>query len=207
MSKSASKEILRFVAALGQPALSSRVREIRASDGTTTTDSSAASADAVLSKSFCVLDRDEQRALLGDRTEITAIIETSRGTMELVLFAREAPATVAHFLKLAKDGFFNGILTHRVVPLFVAQFGCPRGDGYGGPGFVLPCELNARTYTRGSLGMALAGQDTGGSQWFLCHEAQPHLDLRYTIFGHLRSGYEVLDALRPGDSILKVIVP
>jgi cyclophilin family peptidyl-prolyl cis-trans isomerase len=133
-----------------------------------------------------------------------AIVHTNRGKLEIALFAHEAPVTVESFLAMAKKGFFDGLLFHRVVPAFVAQAGCPRGDGWGGPGYTLPCEITDRTYQRGSLGMALAGKDTGGSQWFLCHRPTPHLDGRYTLFGQLEKGFEVLDALLPGDVILGV---
>ncbi len=140
----------------------------------------------------------------------TAVIETSRGALRVELFAKEAPITVDNFVFLGRSGFFDGLLFHRVVPNFVAQAGCPRGDGSGEPPALplglshLPCELSERPYERGSLGMALTGKDTGGSQWFFCHTAAPHLDGRYTQFGRLIEGFEILDRLVPGDTILGV---
>jgi cyclophilin family peptidyl-prolyl cis-trans isomerase len=136
-----------------------------------------------------------------------AIVHTTRGEIALDLRPDVAPATVANFVQLARQGFYDGVLFHRVVPGFVAQAGCPRGDGWGGPGYTIRCENSALTYQRGTLGMALAGKDTGGSQWFLSHEAQPHLDQRYPIFGQVATGLDVLDALLPGDVILTVTIP
>ena len=138
------------------------------------------------------------------KSQIQVRVATNKGVLELLLFADEAPHAVLNFLSLAKAGAYDGILFHRVVPGFVAQAGCNRGDGWGSPGYTIPCEIGPRTYRRGTLGMALAGKDTGGSQWFLCHEPQPHLDMRYTIFGELTQGFEVLDALVPGDVIKSV---
>jgi cyclophilin family peptidyl-prolyl cis-trans isomerase len=133
-----------------------------------------------------------------------ALIETSKGDVTIRLFAVDAPLTVENFMRLAKSGFYDGILWHRVVPAFVAQAGCPRGDGWGGPGYTIPCEVNDRTYQRGSVGMALAGKDTGGSQFFICHRALPHLDGRYTLFGQVTDGMDVVDKLTQDDVILKV---
>ncbi len=135
---------------------------------------------------------------------VRAKLRTNRGDVTLRLVTSEAPITVSNFVRLAKSGFYDGILWHRVVPAFVAQAGCPRGDGWGGPGYTIRCELNARPYVRGSVGMALAGKDTGGSQFFICHRATPHLDGRYTNFGDVESGMDVVDALVPGDVILGV---
>ena len=131
-------------------------------------------------------------------------VHTSRGDLDLLLNADAAPRTVANFLKLAAMGFYDGVLFHRVVPDFVVQAGCPRGDGWGGPEWTIRCEINRLSYVRGTLGMALAGKDTGGSQWFICHSAQPHLDGRYTVFGKLVKGWDVLDAIEQGDHILRV---
>lgn len=135
-----------------------------------------------------------------------ATIHTTGGDLRIRLFVSEAPRTVANFERLAQAGWYEGIRFHRVVPNFVVQAGCPRGDGWGGPHHTIPCEINARPYRRGSLGMALAGKDTGGSQWFLCHRPQPHLDLRYTVFGELAGArsFEVLDAITTDDTILGV---
>ncbi len=133
-----------------------------------------------------------------------ATLQTSRGNIVLELFPDEAPATVQNFTTLAREGFYDGMPFHRRVPGFVAQAGCPRGDGWGGPEYTIPCELNARSYRRGTLGMALAGKDTGGSQWFLTLEDAPHLDGRYTLFGAVRSGFDVMDALTEDDLIVTV---
>jgi cyclophilin family peptidyl-prolyl cis-trans isomerase len=113
---------------------------------------------------------------------------------------------VANFAALARRKFYDGQLFHRVVPDFVAQGGDPRGDGWGGPGYTIRCELDAATYTRGTVGMALAGKDTGGSQFFVTHTAHPHLDGGYTVFGRLEAGFEALDALTVGDRIESVTV-
>ncbi len=100
---------------------------------------------------------------------------------------------------LARKGFFNGLQIHRVVPNFVVQDGDPRGDGEGGPGYTIRDELNERPYLRGTVGMALDWRDTGGSQFFITHSPQPHLDARYTVFGHVVNGMEVVDRIQQGD--------
>lgn len=136
--------------------------------------------------------------------QLRAIIETPRGRFAIELLGRDAPHTVASFVYLARKSFFDGLTFHRVVPDFVVQGGDPRGDGYGGPGYTLRCELNGVHYERGTVGMALAGRDTGGSQWFVTLSPQPHLDGRYTAFGRVIEGMNVVDALLPGDRILSV---
>jgi cyclophilin family peptidyl-prolyl cis-trans isomerase len=133
-------------------------------------------------------------------------IETERGAMELVLYASEAPLTVHNVVTLARQGYFDGQRFHRVVPNFVAQAGDPRGDGNGGPGYAIRDELNRRRYERGTLGMALSGPNTGGSQFFFTHSPQPHLDGGYTVFGQLVSGFEVLDRLIQGDRLVRISV-
>lgn len=133
-----------------------------------------------------------------------AILHTSRGRIELHLDVIETPLTTQSFIDLARRGFFNGLTFHRVVPGFVVQGGCPRGDGSGGPGYTLRCEISQRPYGRGAVGMALSGKDTGGSQFFMTLSPTPHLDGRYTLFGRVAEGFEVLDALRPGDGIQSV---
>ena len=133
-----------------------------------------------------------------------AVVETDRGRIVIELFADETPVTAANFLSLGRDGFYEGLTFHRVVPGFVIQGGCPRGDGWGGPGYSIPCEVTARPYERGSVGMALAGKDTGGSQFFITHSPQPHLDGRYTLFGRVKEGMDVVDRIRPGDRIVRV---
>ncbi|MET0553107.1 MAG: HEAT repeat domain-containing protein, partial [Vicinamibacteria bacterium] len=133
-----------------------------------------------------------------------AILHTRRGRIEIHLDIVESPLTSASFIELARRGFYNGLPFHRVVPGFVVQGGDPRGDGSGGPGYTLRCEIGQRFYGRGAVGMALAGKDTGGSQFFVAESPQPHLDGGYTIFGWVASGMEVVDQIRPGDRIERV---
>jgi cyclophilin family peptidyl-prolyl cis-trans isomerase len=133
-----------------------------------------------------------------------AFIETAKGTIELELAVLDAPQTARNFMNLARKGFFNGLQVHRVVPNFVMQAGDPRGDGEGGPGYTIRDELNDRPYLRGTVGMALAGKDTGGSQFFITHSPQPHLDARYTVFGHVVNGMDVVDRIAVGDVIQRV---
>ncbi len=120
------------------------------------------------------------------------------------LFHQDAPLTVRNFLSLAEAGYFDGQEWPRVVPNFVVQGGDPRGDTSGGPGYSIRDEIDRHRYGRGMLGMALSGPDTGGSQWFLTHSPQPHLDGTYTIFGRVASGWEALDTLLPGDRIIRI---
>jgi peptidyl-prolyl cis-trans isomerase B (cyclophilin B) len=137
-----------------------------------------------------------------------AIITTDKGTMKAELYADETPGTVANFEKLAQMGFYDGLNFHRVIPDFVIQGGCPNGTGAGGPGWTIPCETSAprQYHDRGVLSMAHAGRNTGGSQFFICHnrENTQHLDGRHTAFGKLVDGFEVLDAIRAGDKIVKI---
>lgn len=134
------------------------------------------------------------------------VLDTTKGRIEIELFARDASLTVANFLSLAKAGFFNGVAFHRVVTNFVIQGGDPRGDGSGGPGEQIRCEINTHLFVRGSVGMALSGKDTGGSQFFICHSPQPHLDGGYTVFGQVTSGMETVDRITRGDRILQVMI-
>jgi cyclophilin family peptidyl-prolyl cis-trans isomerase/HEAT repeat protein len=133
-------------------------------------------------------------------------IETARGTIEFELAVLDAPQTTRNFMALARKGFFNGLPIHRVVPNFVVQDGDPRGDGEGGPGYTIRDELNDRPFLRGTVGMALDWRDTGGSQFFITHSPQPHLDARYTVFGHVVHGMEVVDAIQQGDVIERLRV-
>ncbi len=133
-----------------------------------------------------------------------AEIRTSRGAITLELLGADAPITVENFVRLARSGYYSGTRFHRVVPNFVIQDGDPTGTGSGGPGYAIRDELNRRRYQRGTLGMALSGPDTGGSQYFICHSAQPHLDGHYTIFGQLRAGALTLDRVVQGDRILAI---
>ena len=138
---------------------------------------------------------------------VRAVVHTTRGDIELRLLAAEAPGTVLNFVTLARQGFYRGKTFHRVVSNFVIQGGDPRGDGYGGPGHSIRCELGPTPYRRGSVGMALAGPDTGGSQFFVMHSRHPHLDARYTLFGEVVRGQEVVDVIAPGDAINDVELP
>jgi cyclophilin family peptidyl-prolyl cis-trans isomerase len=141
-----------------------------------------------------------------DPRPLRAKIRTDRGEIVVRLRPDVAPLTVENFVGLARNGFFDGLLFHRVVPGFVAQAGCPRGDGFGGPGRTIRCETSDLPYERGTLGMALAGKDTGGSQWFLTHRGTPHLNGKYAVFGAVESGFEALDALVQGDRIRSVTI-
>ena len=133
-----------------------------------------------------------------------AYIDTTRGTIEVELFVSDAPLTVENFVSLARRGFFTNRRIHRVVPDFVVQDGDPRGDGEGGPGYTIRDELNDRPYLRGTVGMALDWKDTGGSQFFITHSPQPHLDGRYTVFGTVVRGMEVVDSLTTTDVVQRV---
>jgi cyclophilin family peptidyl-prolyl cis-trans isomerase len=135
-----------------------------------------------------------------------ARIETDRGVLELELLSGDAPITVDNFVSLARRGYFDSQRFHRVVPNFVVQGGDPRGDGNGGPGYAIRDELNRRRYQRGTLGMALSGPNTGGSQFFVTHAPQPHLDGGYTVFGQLRAGGDVLDRIVQGDRIVRITI-
>lgn len=135
-----------------------------------------------------------------------AEFDTEAGAITAVLFSRDAPLTCWNFARLANEGFYDGGAWHRVVPDFVLQDGCPRGDGWGGPPWQIRCEINEHPYDRGALGMALSGKDTGGSQFFFTHAAQPHLDGGYTVFGHVLSGQDVVDALVQGSAIRSIRV-
>lgn len=133
-------------------------------------------------------------------------VSTERGHVALALFAEDAPLTVHNFIALAQRGYFDGQRFHRVVPNFVVQGGDPRGDGTGGPGHAIRDELNRRRYLRGTVGMALSGPNTGGSQFFIAHSPQPHLDGGYTVFGQLIEGADVLDRIVQGDRIVRIAV-
>ena len=139
-----------------------------------------------------------------------ALIETVKGTMKVRFYEKDAPNTVANFVKLAKNGFYDGLTFHRVIPDFVIQGGCPRGDGTGGPGYTIKCELDGdnQYHDRGVLSMAHAGRDTGGSQFFICHNRQntQHLDRHHTCFGRVYDGMDVIDKIQQGDKILKITI-
>jgi peptidyl-prolyl cis-trans isomerase B (cyclophilin B) len=138
-----------------------------------------------------------------------ASIEFENGEKIVIeLYPNEAPGTVANFEKLANEGFYNGLTFHRVIPGFVAQGGCPRGNGTGGPGYSIKCETegNPHKHVAGSLSMAHAGKDTGGSQFFIVHEPQPHLDGVHTVFGQVVEGLESVYRIKQGDVMKEVKV-
>jgi cyclophilin family peptidyl-prolyl cis-trans isomerase len=149
---------------------------------------------------------DYRRAIARRNSRIVATVSTDKGAFTIELLPEDAPLNVDNFIELARRGFFNGIAFHRVVPNFVIQGGDPRGDGNGGPGYQIRCEINEVPYDRGAVGMALSGKDTGGSQWFVTHSPQPHLDGGYTVFGRVTQGMDVVDAIARGDRIRTVTV-
>ena len=134
-----------------------------------------------------------------------AVIKTSKGDMTVEFFTEDAPKTVQNFIDLSNKGFYNGLKFHRVIPNFMIQGGCPNGNGAGGPGYTIPCELdgNNQYHDRGVLSMAHAGRNTGGSQFFICHNRQntQHLDRNHTCFGKVIEGLEVIDSIQQGDKI------
>jgi peptidyl-prolyl cis-trans isomerase B (cyclophilin B) len=139
-----------------------------------------------------------------------AEIHTNKGVMKLNFFEEDAPGTVENFIKLSKDGFYDGLKFHRVIPDFMIQGGCPNGNGMGGPGYTIKCETsgNNQFHDRGVLSMAHAGRNTGGSQFFICHnrENTQHLDRNHTVFGKVYEGLEVIDLIRQGDKIEKIVI-
>jgi peptidyl-prolyl cis-trans isomerase B (cyclophilin B) len=140
----------------------------------------------------------------------TAEIHTNKGVMKVQFFEKDAPKTVKNFTDLSKKGYYDGLKFHRVIPDFVVQGGCPDGTGAGGPGYTIPCELDGENqyHDRGVLSMAHRGRNTGGSQFFICHGRQntKHLDRQHTVFGKVVEGLDVIDTLRQGDTIEKIVV-
>ncbi|HVG39452.1 MAG TPA: peptidylprolyl isomerase, partial [Pyrinomonadaceae bacterium] len=147
---------------------------------------------------------DYARALARVSKSVRAVVTTDKGQFTIELLPDDAPLTVDNFVELAQRKFFDGVAFHRVVPNFVIQGGDPRGDGNGGPGYQIRCEINEVPYERGAVGMALSGKDTGGSQWFVTHSPQPHLDGGYTVFGRVVAGMEVVDRIARGDRVFGV---
>jgi peptidyl-prolyl cis-trans isomerase B (cyclophilin B) len=136
-----------------------------------------------------------------------AVIKLTDGNeVVLEMFEKDAPRTVANFEKLANSGFYDGVVFHRVIPGFVAQGGCPNGNGTGGPGYSIDCEINPNKHERGSLAMAHRGPNTGGSQFYICFQPQPHLDGVHTVFGKVISGMEHVDAFKGQDKMESVRV-
>ncbi|MCD6090557.1 MAG: peptidylprolyl isomerase [Bacteroidales bacterium] len=138
----------------------------------------------------------------------TAEIKTKYGVMKVEFYDNDAPKTVANFVKLAKEGFYDGLTFHRVIPDFVVQGGCPKGDGTGGPGYTIDCELTGENqyHDRGVLSMAHAGRNTGGSQFFICHSRAnvAHLDRNHTCFGKVIENVDIVDEIKAGDKIEKI---
>jgi peptidyl-prolyl cis-trans isomerase B (cyclophilin B) len=146
-----------------------------------------------------------------------AELHTRKGVMKIDFFEKDAPKTVENFVKLAKDGYYDGLSFHRVIPDFVIQGGCPNTregstgmPGTGGPGYQIECELEGdnQYHDRGVLSMAHAGKNTGGSQFFICHSRTntAHLDRKHTVFGKVVDGLDVIDDIRQGDEIEKIVV-
>ena len=149
---------------------------------------------------------DYNRALARIGKSVRAVVTTSKGSFTMELLPEAAPLTVDNFVQLAQRDYFRNITIHRVVPNFVIQDGDPRGDGNGGPGYTIRCEINEVPYDRAAVGMALSGKDTGGSQWFVTHSPQPHLDGGYTVFGRVVAGMDVVDKIVRGDVIQSVVI-
>lgn len=139
-----------------------------------------------------------------------AEIHTEKGMMKVEFYEKDAPKTVENFINLSESGFYDGLTFHRVIPDFVIQGGCPDGTGAGGPGYTIDCELTGdnQYHDRGVLSMAHAGRNTGGSQFFICHNRTntQHLDRNHTCFGKVVEGVEVIDDIRAGDKINKIII-
>ena len=170
---------------------------------------SAADVDRQIRPALATQPADTYQAarVVNPPVSTAAYIDTDRGTIQIELAVLDAPLTVENFVTLARKGFFNGQSIHRVVSDFVIQTGDPRGDGEGGPGYTIRDELNERPYLRGTVGMALdPWPDTGGSQFFITHSPQPHLDAKYTVFGRVIAGMEVVDQIQQGDVIRRVRV-
>lgn len=135
---------------------------------------------------------------------------TDKGTMHIEFYDDDAPIAVKNFVELSKKGFYDGLTFHRVIPNFMIQGGCPKGNGTGGPGYKINCELDGvkQYHDRGVLSMAHAGRNTGGSQFFICHSRDntAHLDRNHTCFGKVVEGVEIVDEIRQGDKIQKITI-
>ncbi|MFN3402517.1 MAG: peptidylprolyl isomerase [Cytophagaceae bacterium] len=141
---------------------------------------------------------------------LQAEMHTDKGVMKIHFYEKDAPNTVKNFVKLSQMGFYDGLTFHRVIPNFVIQGGCPNGTGAGGPGYTIKCELDGenQVHDKGVLSMAHAGRNTGGSQFFICHNRQntKHLDRNHTCFGKVVEGLDVIDNIKQGDKIQKVVI-
>ena len=151
-------------------------------------------------------DADYRRALSRIGKNVRAVVTTSKGSFTIEFLPEAAPLTVDNFVQLALRNYYRNVTIHRVVPNFVIQDGDPRGDGNGGPGYQIRCEINEVPYDRAAVGMALSGKDTGGSQWFVTHSPQPHLDGGYTVFGRVIAGMDVVDKIVRGDVIQSITI-
>ena len=138
--------------------------------------------------------------------QYTATIETEKGNLVLELFASDVPMTVNNFVFLARDGFYDGLTFHRVVPGFVVQGGCPIGDGTGGPGYRFDDEITEHTHVAGVLSMANSGANTNGSQFFITYTPQHHLDGYHSVFGQLIEGMDVLERIEQGDVMIRITI-
>jgi peptidyl-prolyl cis-trans isomerase B (cyclophilin B) len=138
--------------------------------------------------------------------QYTATIETEKGNLVLELFASDVPMTVNNFVFLARDGFYDGLTFHRVVPGFVVQGGCPLGNGYGGPGYQFDDEITEHTHVAGALSMANSGSNTNGSQFFITYGAEHGLDGDYSVFGQLVDGMDVLERIEQGDVMIRITI-
>ena len=184
-------------------ALRVRAAELLQQNGANAATTQAAIRPAIAGRA---IGEAEWQGLVNPQFSPHAFIETDQGTIEIELAILDAPLTVGNFIALTRKGFFDGMAIHRIVPDFVVQAGDPRGDGEGGPGYSIRDEINMRPYLRGTVGMALDWADTGGSQFFITHSPQPHLEGRYTVFGHVVAGVDVLDHLVQWDVIRRVTI-
>jgi cyclophilin family peptidyl-prolyl cis-trans isomerase/HEAT repeat protein len=161
---------------------------------------------AVVARPLADYERLVRQWMVAGSRQPQAVIRTERGDVTIELFGGDAPLVVEAFLRLATTGYYRNTVFHRVVPNFVAQDGDARGDGSGGAGFTLRESYSRRRHERGAIGLATSGPDTGGSQYYLCHSSQPHLDGAYTVFGRVVEGFDVLDRIVQGDRMLRVDV-
>jgi len=138
--------------------------------------------------------------------QYTATIETEKGNLVLELFASDVPMTVNNFVSLAREGFYDGLTFHRVVPGFVVQGGCPIGDGTGGPGYQFDDEITEHTHVAGALSMANSGENTNGSQFFITYTPQHHLDGHHSVFGQLVEGVDVMERIEQGDVMIRITI-
>jgi cyclophilin family peptidyl-prolyl cis-trans isomerase len=171
--------------------------------GDGTTSHGAAAAHEAASQEASRHEAAASGGAAASREPVTVRLRTTRGLIRVRLWSDEAPRTAGNFVTLVRRHFYDGLTFHRIVPDYVSQGGDPRGDGSGGPGYWLPCEIGTRRYEAGVIGMALAGRDTGGSQFFFAHAPEPHLDGRYTAFGEVVEGLDVVTQLIEGDVIVE----